>query len=450
MDRETEFDAFRDQCGPPSRLVIQIEGPGSEGGEVHEFDQPFVVIGRSPKADLVLRHPQVGLRHAYFQVLDGRLFVVDLHSPTGTWLDDWPIAATWLAPGRDLKIGPWRVRQLGPEGGAGADWVPDDPMASLGESQTARPGLGLLERIGPDGVRTWGVRPILTMVGRAWTCRVAIADRGLARHQFALLRMRDRPWVVDLLNRGGLQVNGLSVRAAALEEGDQVSCGRLVLTVRSRVGQLGPSPAAQTRPRNRQVPALAAPPGGMMLPVVTHPFGTTTGTARGPGVSTERDLDQFAAMMEMMTSHFEQSQQQMMGMFQEVMRTVGQTFSNLHDQHAVRVREELEELRKINQEIAGLKLRMLEAKPDVQEQPAAPVFDPKPAEPLKHEATNGTNGTSHANAPRKAVTPRVEPLPPGTKPSDIHASLAVRLATLEQRQQGTWRQLLELMSKRSR
>ncbi|HEY1858792.1 MAG TPA: FHA domain-containing protein, partial [Gemmataceae bacterium] len=75
--------AFLEACGATGPLVLEY----SFGQEPEPADcvlhQPFAVMGRAPHADLALTGPEVSMRHAYLQVLDGRPFLLDLDSRTG-------------------------------------------------------------------------------------------------------------------------------------------------------------------------------------------------------------------------------------------------------------------------------------------------------------------------------------------------------------------------------
>jgi FHA domain len=84
---------FLDACGANGPL--RLEWDDCENGQpvCRDFDRPAIVIGRNPRADLVLDHPLVGRRHAYLQLVEGRLFAVDLGSREGLRWSGVPRAA---------------------------------------------------------------------------------------------------------------------------------------------------------------------------------------------------------------------------------------------------------------------------------------------------------------------------------------------------------------------
>src|SRR4051794_31811439 len=84
MSEGSDFmNPFLHACGAAGPLVLSVETPGTSGGESRAFDQPFVLVGRDPRCDLRLTDPEVSDRHAYFQLVGGRLVCVDLGSRTG-------------------------------------------------------------------------------------------------------------------------------------------------------------------------------------------------------------------------------------------------------------------------------------------------------------------------------------------------------------------------------
>src|SRR5262245_26155864 len=65
---------FLRACGAAGPLRLSVESPAGEEVIRGEFDQPFLLIGREEWADLPLANSAVSRRHAFLQVIDGRLF----------------------------------------------------------------------------------------------------------------------------------------------------------------------------------------------------------------------------------------------------------------------------------------------------------------------------------------------------------------------------------------
>src|SRR5262245_721407 len=90
------MDDFLGSCGAGCPLRIDVTGPSPRQSVRCVFEQPCVMIGRDAGNDLRLDHDQVSRRHAYLQLLAGRLFCIDLGSRTGLWWGKRTRTAAWL------------------------------------------------------------------------------------------------------------------------------------------------------------------------------------------------------------------------------------------------------------------------------------------------------------------------------------------------------------------
>ena len=98
--RQSVMKSFLTACGVDDSLQLVVESQSANEGELRLLHQPFAVIGRDPRADVVLDHPQVSRRHVYLQVVEGRAFWVDLESRTGTAVKGSPrSSAGWRGDG---------------------------------------------------------------------------------------------------------------------------------------------------------------------------------------------------------------------------------------------------------------------------------------------------------------------------------------------------------------
>ena len=94
-------------------VKIELEVAERDGRRRVEGSCPFVV-GRSSDADLLLWDPEVSRRHARFEN-DGRtVFVSDLHSSNGTFLNGRRVVeAIEVRPGDCIDVGAVRITFLG-------------------------------------------------------------------------------------------------------------------------------------------------------------------------------------------------------------------------------------------------------------------------------------------------------------------------------------------------
>lgn len=79
-----------------------ISGPDS--GRIFEIDKPRVVIGRA-NADVVVADIQCSRQHAAIEVMDEHIFVVDLNSTNGTYVNDQRVNRAELDNRTEFEIG---------------------------------------------------------------------------------------------------------------------------------------------------------------------------------------------------------------------------------------------------------------------------------------------------------------------------------------------------------
>ncbi len=108
------------------------------GGEVVEYEltRPTTSIGRQPGNDIVLPTSSVSRYHAQFDVAEGRIFLVDLGTVNGTFVNDRmmePGSRVALEDGDLIQIGDMRIRFSGPEARSGSK------RAALSLETEARP-----------------------------------------------------------------------------------------------------------------------------------------------------------------------------------------------------------------------------------------------------------------------------------------------------------------------
>jgi len=94
-------------------LKIELEVAERDGRRRVEGSCPFVV-GRASDADLLLLDPEVSRRHARFENDGNTVFVSDLHSSNGTFLNGRRVVDTIeVRPGDSIDVGSVRLTFLG-------------------------------------------------------------------------------------------------------------------------------------------------------------------------------------------------------------------------------------------------------------------------------------------------------------------------------------------------
>jgi two-component system response regulator AtoC len=124
----------------PRALLATVEdpGPGSEpsltlvltgGGQVQGaalLEGQEVTVGRGPEVSLRFDLPGLSRVHARFMAVAGAVWVEDLGSRNGTFLEGRRVGRAAVAPGQDITLGPLRgrVERLGEAEGARAAEAP--------------------------------------------------------------------------------------------------------------------------------------------------------------------------------------------------------------------------------------------------------------------------------------------------------------------------------------
>jgi pSer/pThr/pTyr-binding forkhead associated (FHA) protein len=203
-------------------LRLRLECSGSSAVECRAFDAPYVVIGRDRRADLVLEHKDVCARHAYLQVSGGRLYCVDLGSRSGIALGGKLQRAGWLEAEQSVRIGPYWIRLAADDG------------VGLGSAAAGYEALSVIVDLSHRGYKASQsmLSSELSLVGSASDCQVRLLDPAVSSTHCSLVATRLGTWVVDLLGKGGIHVNGTPVRHALLEPGDELRVGRSSIRIR--------------------------------------------------------------------------------------------------------------------------------------------------------------------------------------------------------------------------
>ncbi|WP_435011855.1 FHA domain-containing protein (plasmid) [Tundrisphaera lichenicola] len=429
---------FSGATGLVGPLRVRLEGPGLQGPSTFEFDQPFLVVGRVRSADLVIDHPEVSRLHAYFQIVDGRVFVVDLGSRTGVRWEDGLRSAGWVDPVRGVQIGPNRIHF--DSGAAGTSGL-EERGGSLPISRSFRWGMpseAWLEFPGAIPPRTpWRFSRSMILMGRSPICRVQLDGPKIGQAHASIVRTPVGDWVVDLLCPGGLSVEGRSTRAARLADGDRIEIGghqvgyRLGATS-TRTDLASRAPTSLHSSNGRRVADDASIQSRIDLSGVADPV-------------TARLLDELNRTNLRTADQFREAMLLMFRMHQDQMDMIREGFSRLD-----LLENEQESLRA---EMNRIKLP----------QPSRVTLRLVSGEtPDSSRGRKGPVGSEDGRAETVASRPGSGPDKPGSESSDIpsaeeagrgtltgpdqHALLVQRLAEIKRERRGLWEKLFATLT----
>lgn len=315
---------FMDACGATGPLEWTVERRGSTTVERFTSDQPYLVVGRAPDADLRLPHPEVSDRHAYFQLIDGRLHAVDLGSQAGTYHDGRCRRAGWIEQGSTVRIGPYRLRLVG---------------GNREPRQEARPILSLTLALSHRSIgsacSSW-TEPLI-LIGSSADCQARLLDPSVSAFHAALVQTPGGTWILDLLGKDGVSIHGTKVRLSRFTEADELRIGDSLIRWSS------PAPSLE--------PTTTSPP----VPVPTVGAGSTTDLAPLLSGLSADQAELAKSLLGPLTQQFGLMQQHMFERIQEAERRRYQALITLQGEQFASLHEELEQLRELRQEVDELR-----------------------------------------------------------------------------------------------
>ena len=390
-----EIGLFLDACGAGGPLCLEWDDHATGQPVSRAFVQAAVLVGRGLACDLILEHPDVGLRHAYLQLIEGRLYAIDLESRTGLRWDGVPRLVGWVDRRRPLQVGPTTLTIVG--GGRAGD---DHPAAGPGplSSRYLSPGmmpLAWLEVRGGLGgaVRRDAMDRMLVLVGSSEKCGLRLREPDASRFVCSLVRTPAGVWVVDLLSSRGVALNGAVCRGARLlEDGDVLKVGdqtiRLIYDGTSTSG--GSRSLAVPAGRHPALPSASPASAGFSPDLILRPMLDGNAPSPDDGASP----------------------------FGQALLMLIRLLGDMHGDHLQLVREELEEIRRLGREMVETRARPLEGPSGV---PSA--------------------GTVDESAPDEAGDSPFDR--PG--PQSVQLLVGERLEAWERERQSRWRKVLDLL-----
>jgi pSer/pThr/pTyr-binding forkhead associated (FHA) protein len=199
-----------------------VEGPGAPQSFV--LEHRVTMVGRGVGNDIVLDGPKVSKRHVLLTIRsDDTLFLEDLNSRNGVFVDDRRVAETPLRSGSTLRVGECRLRYELMDSRV-SDIIPRKASkVDTGYKLLIADREGAIEEI-----------PLLSecvYLGKAEENDVVLPGPDVSRRH-AMLCFENGGWQIhDLESTNGTAVQGRNVSQAAVEPGARIRIGRFLVVI---------------------------------------------------------------------------------------------------------------------------------------------------------------------------------------------------------------------------
>jgi pSer/pThr/pTyr-binding forkhead associated (FHA) protein len=496
--REQAQERFRKACGLTAPLVLACESPTGldSGSTTRTFPCPFVLIGRTPRADLFLDNEEVSRRHAFLQAIAGKILVVDLLSRTKVYWEGegTPRSRGWLGPRGYIEVGSHRISRSRQDAGdhdhglsAGSYTAFDEPSEA---APVLRCALELPIRVG-DNPSLWPVEGEMAMVGRAEECQLVLSDDSISRFHAALVPTPSGLWVVDLSAREGVLVSGERVRWAWLADGDTIRMGRFTFILRyesvpveiTRADVPLEAGARSDGPSGSELAVRKGASDGGRRNLAVRSGGRSLAPVRAKRsapVEPETIVPSGAELLGPMPFPANpmamwQQQMQLMESFHNDMILMVQMFVAMHKEHSASVRHELDMVRRLTRELDALQAKT-GASPETDDagDPVTPDLPPSrsgsartkdrkkqvetpDAEDLDQDSDRAVPKSTHQDRRSRPASSKISSTQgPGDSSSNgkragqnsqIHAHLTERIAELQRQRQGYWQRILSTINR---
>jgi pSer/pThr/pTyr-binding forkhead associated (FHA) protein len=404
IDRETRM--FQEASGCFGPLIVGVLEPGVNEVSWRCLDHPFAVLGSDPNSDIVLKARGVSRRHAYLQVIAGRLYCIDLESRNGTYWNEQIGLCGWVDPGTRVQIDGFQILAR------------DQDFDRDRASQADQPSRTELVPTGNTSIsRT------LVLIGSSPDCKIRLPSDRVASFHASLVKTPAGIFVVDLLAPGGIRVNGEKVRCARIGPEDELKVGKH----RFRL---------QTDPSAKKFAVKSE----SNLPISSR--GDRTDLV--PLDSTESQ--EFQALAKMMLEEFGRIQQQTADRFEQTLLTVVKTLATgQQEQIRAMIREELSGIREpLSRQLPEKEQILIETRKPGREAPPKLRLvsgEARPKEIIEepHKPTRSFD-LKEQPVPPSQVAQKPEPKPPvRTEESEnFHQTIFDRLDQIQGKNQGGW------------
>lgn len=194
---------------PSGSIPVTLKIPDSAERRSLPITQPVTLIGSRRDCDFPIAHPDVSKIHCVLVHTGSAVFVCDLRSRCGTYVNEAFAHLSELQPGVTIRLGSVPVIVEFGEADAALAWAKAINAPAL--------------RLG--GASDHAITQSATVIGRRNTCDVTLDAPDVSLAHALLLFLDGRPALCDLGSRSGTRINGSPITLAWLADGDQIQIG---------------------------------------------------------------------------------------------------------------------------------------------------------------------------------------------------------------------------------
>jgi hypothetical protein len=233
--------------------------------KTYDFQQPLVLIGSCPTADLVLPDPQLDLMHVYLQHIEGRWVAIDLSAISGCHSDEkGKPTAQWFDPECELRARGFSISHVAPQSKSSS--TASSPVAAPFCNQSALVLDFLNGRGRAQGGLSHQITGPITLLGNSRLCDLWLRDSSVAEVHASLVRTRHGLWVADLCRNQNVLLNDSPECWAQLDDGSLLQIGKFRFRIQNG-GSRGQMAAGFKNYRNdaapRALPSRSSSPHGL-------------------------------------------------------------------------------------------------------------------------------------------------------------------------------------------
>ena len=170
-----------------------------------------ILVGSRHNAHLHLLSRHVSKAHALILSYDGSVYIRDLASREGVYVNGVLKREAWLKDGDLLKVGTFTFK------------FKDGPVKGAGAKGDKKPAAADLEVEGND--ENLSVSEKVMLIGRRPTCDVSLVEASVSTAHAVVFHVGGKRYIRDLGSRTGTFVNGAKIHQHELKLKDRIKIG---------------------------------------------------------------------------------------------------------------------------------------------------------------------------------------------------------------------------------